>query len=179
MNLAHALRLLAVSIAALACAMPAAAQWAWRDAAGRMVYSDQPPPKSVPAKDVLRQPGMAPPRSGTAADVQGDVRAEAKAPAESTTPPARPAAPTVTEREIESRRRQQQMAETEKKAADEEARKAQVAENCERMRGYLRALEGGFRVARVNAAGQQEILDEAARAAERERTRAQIEQHCQ
>lgn len=179
MNLAHALRLLAVSIAALACAMPVAAQWAWRDAAGRMVYSDQPPPKSVPAKDVLRQPGMAAPRSGTAADVQADVPAEAKAPAESTRPPARPATPTVTEREIESRRRQQQLAETEKKAADEEARKAQVAENCERMRGYLRALEGGFRVARVNAAGQQEILDEAARTAERERTRAQIEQHCQ
>jgi len=179
MNLAHVLRLLAVSIVTLACAMPAAAQWAWRDAAGRMVYSDQPPPKSVPAKDVLRQPGMPASRSGMAADVQGEVPAEAKASTDSARPPDRPAPPAVTEREIESRRRQQQLAETEKKAADEEARKAQVAENCERMRAYLRALDGGFRVARVNAAGQQEILDETARAAERERTRAQIEQHCQ
>ena len=179
MNLAHALRLLAVSIIALAGAMPAAAQWAWRDAAGRMVYSDQPPPKSVPPKDVLRQPGMAPPRSGTAADVPGEVPAEAKAQSESTRPATRPAIPTVADREIESRRRQQQLAEAEKKAADEEARKAQAAENCERLRGYLRALEGGFRIARIDAAGKQEILDDAARTAERERTRAQIEQQCQ
>ena len=55
---------------------------------------------------------------------------------------------------------------------------AKNAENCERLRSYLRALEGGFRIARVNAAGQQEVLDDAGRAAETTRTRSQIEQNC-
>jgi hypothetical protein len=178
MNLAHTLLLAAVSAAALTCSMPAAAQWAWRDAAGKMVFSDQPPPKSIPAKDVVRQPATpatAPRQRGTG-EAQGEAPAEAKA--QASRPPAQAGTPTLAERDIESKQRQQQLAETEKKTADEEARKAQVAENCERMRGYLRALDGGFRVARVNAAGQQEILDDAARAAERERTRAQIEQQC-
>jgi len=175
MNLAHKLLLAAASAAALACSMPAAAQWAWRDAAGKMVYSDQPPPKSVPAKDLVRQPAAStvPRQRGLAVETQEEVPAQAKA-----APAAPPGAPTVAEREIESRRRQQQLAEAEKKTAEEEALRAKTAENCQRLRSYLRALEGGFRVARVNAAGQQEILDDAARAAETTRTRSEIEQSC-
>jgi len=170
MNLAHTLLL----AAALACSMPAAAQWVWRDAAGKMVFSDQPPPKSVSSRDIVRQPGPAPRRSA-APEATGDGAAATGTQAEA----ARTAAPTVTEREIESRRRQQQLADAEKKEADEESRKALLAENCERLRGYLRALEGGFRVARIDAAGQQQFLDDDARAADTERTRAQIEQFCQ
>ena len=47
-----------------------------------------------------------------------------------------------------------------------------------RLRGYQRALEGGHRIARVSAAGDKEILGDAQRASELERTRAQIEQNC-
>lgn len=159
-------------------AQPVAAQWAWRDASGKMVYSDQPPPVSVPARNIVRQPRDGAASAASAAGTpQGAGAADSKSQSGAAQAP-RPATPTVVEREIESRRRQQQLAEAEKKAADEEARQAKLAENCERMRGYLRALEGGFRLSRVNAAGQQEILDDAARAAERDRTRAEIEQSC-
>jgi len=177
MKLAHKLLLAAVSAAALACPLPAAAQWAWRDATGKMVYSDEPPPKSVPARDIVRQPAAPAVSRGRAV-----MDAPAEAPAEAATAPAgataAPRPPTVADREIESRRRQQQVAEAEKKAADEEALRRQTAENCERLRAYQRALDGGFRVARVNAAGEKEILGDAQRAAEIERTRAQIEQNC-
>jgi len=171
MNLAHKLLLAAVSAAALACSTAASAQWAWRDEAGKMVYSDQPPPKSVPAKNIVRQPP-------TPARPTAHVPAPAAAPAEAKAPPAPAATPTLAEREIESRRQQQQVAEAEKKAADAQVQQARNAENCERLRSYLRALQGGFRIARVNAAGQQEILDDAARAAETSRTRAEIERDC-
>jgi len=171
MNLAHKLLLAAVSAAALACSTAASAQWAWRDEAGKMVYSDQPPPKSVPAKNIVRQPP-------TPARPTAHVPAPAAAPAEAKAPPAPAATPTLAEREIESRRQQQQVAEAEKKAADEEAQRAQVAQNCERMRAYQRALDGGFRIGRINAAGQEEILDDAQRAAEKARMKAQIEQQC-
>lgn len=172
MNLARTVWLAAVA-AALACSLPAAAQWAWRDAGGRMVYSDQPPPKSVPAKDVVRRPAASAPAAPPV-----EAPAEAAMPAASNRPAARTGAAAVSDREIESRRRQQQQEEAEKKTADEEARAAKVAENCERLRAYLRALDGGHRVARVNAAGERQILDDAARAAESERTRAEIEQQC-
>jgi hypothetical protein len=174
MNIAKTLLLAALSAAALACSMPAFAQWAWRDASGKMVYSDQPPPKSVPARDIVRQPAGAPAARPAAPAEASAEPVEAKAPTTAT----RPAAPTWADREIESRRRQQQLAETEKKAADEEAQRAQVAQNCERMRAYLRALEGGFRIGRINAAGQEEILDDAQRAAEKARVGSQIEQQC-
>lgn len=178
MTLARLLLLAAVSTLLLGLSTTAAAQWAWRNAAGKMVYSDQPPPKSVPARDVVRQPAaavalpVAP--AGAAIDVPGEPKAQPQ--------PARPAAPsgakTTAEREMEARLRQQQVAEAQKKSAEDEARQAKVAENCERLRAYQRALDGGFRVARVNAAGQQEIMDDATRATERERTSAEIEQQC-
>jgi hypothetical protein len=181
MNLAQKLLLAAASAAALACSLPAAAQWAWRDSAGKMVYSDQPPPKSVPPKDIVRQPAPAPAadgrmRASPVAPAEAAAQQKAQPSASGTAAP--PRAPTIAEREIESRLRQQQLAEAEKKAADEEAQRKQMAENCERLRAYQRALEGGHRIARVGAAGEKEILGDAQRAAELERTRTQIEQSC-
>src|SRR5512137_1323407 len=88
MTLARTLLLVVAAAAALGTT-PAAAQWAWRDAAGRMVYSDQPPPKSVPARDILKQPVGAPARPAStepASEAAGGATAAA-------TKPAAPAAP--------------------------------------------------------------------------------------
>ena len=178
MNLAHKLLLAAAAAAALACSMPASAQWAWRDEAGKMVYSDQPPPKSVPAKNIVRQPPAAAAGRARAAGGTASAADDAKAQPSAAAPAAAAPAPTVAAREIEARQRQQQLAEAEKKAAGEEAQRAQVAENCERLRAYQRALEGGHRIGRINAAGEKEIIGDAQRAAEVDRIRAQIEQQC-
>jgi hypothetical protein len=172
MRLARKLLLAALSAAVLALPLSAQAQWAWRDATGKMVYSDQPPPKSVQARDIVRQPAAAPARRPSVPAEQPTATADAKAPAA----PARPATPA--EREVESRQRQQLLADAEKKAADEQMQRAQNAANCERLNAYLRALEGGHRIGLVNAAGEKEILGDAQRAAELERTRGQIEQNC-
>ena len=45
-------------LVALACAVPVVciAQWQWVDKDGRKVFSDQPPPPDVPAKNILKQP---------------------------------------------------------------------------------------------------------------------------
>lgn len=171
MNFARVLLLSTLAPVLLVWSAPTLAQWAWRDAAGRMVYSDQAPPKSVPQKDIVRQPASLP--RGTQAPPDS---ADTAQPAPQRAAAARP--PSATDREIAARLEQQKLAEAQKKAADEEAQQARIAENCERLRSYLRALEGGYRVGRVNAAGQQEFLDDQARAAERERARGEIEQYC-
>jgi len=171
MNSSRVLLLSALASALLAWSLPALGQWAWRDAAGRMVYSDQPPPKSVPGKDIVRQPAAPGPRSIDLPDATASTAKAAPQPS-----PAR--APSSSDREIAAKLQQLKLAEAQKRAADDEAQQARLAENCERLRGYQRALEGGFRVARINASGQQEVLDDATRAAERERTRNEIEQQC-
>lgn len=168
------------AIATLVTAAPATAQWAWRDGTGKMVFSDQSPPKSVPEKNIVRRPeAPAEPRYNAPAANPTEGTEQPKPAIEVPKPVAKAAAPqTLAEREIESRRRQQEQAEAKNKAADEERRKTQMAENCERLRSYQRALNDGLRIARVNPAGEREVLDDPARAAEIERTRSQIQQHC-
>ena len=154
-------------------ALPAAAQWAWRDSTGRTVYSDQPPPASVKPSQVLRQPSTqsfgTPAADNTPApETKGDGKDAPK-----TSGPK-----TLAEREMESRKRSQEAAENEKKQAEEQARTEQVAAECQRMRGYLRSLEDGQRIARTDAQGNREFLDDAQRASEVRRVRDGISRNC-
>ena len=49
-----------LALAALALALPCAAQWKWRDAQGHIQYSDRPPPNEVRDRDILTRPAAAP-----------------------------------------------------------------------------------------------------------------------
>ncbi len=157
------LRRAGVALLCLAVALPATAQWAWRDDAGRTVYSDRPPPPSVRKEQILRQPAA------------GALAAPA-APAPAAAPAAAPR--TLAEQEQAFRKRQQERAEAEKKQAEEQALAARRQQECERARGYLRQLEDGVRIARVDAQGNQVILDDAQRSAEITRARELIAASC-
>jgi hypothetical protein len=155
-----------------AFALPAVAQWAWRDETGRTVYSDRPPPANVKSEQILRQPGTqtfgtANNANPSAADAKGDGKEAAK-----------PGPKTLAEREMEFRKRMQESAEAEKKQSDEQAHNDQRAAECERMRGYLKALEEGQRIARTDAQGNREILDDAQRATEVQRVRDAMSRSC-
>ena len=65
------------------------------------------------------------------------------------------------------------------KVADDEATRARRAQECERARSYLRALEEGQRVARPTADGGREFLDDAQRAEELQRMRQNVTSLCQ
>lgn len=140
------------------------AQWAWKDDTGRMVYSNLPPPANVKASQIVRQPTAAAP-----ADAEPGKPAAA--------PPA-PATKTWAERDAEFRKRQQERADGERKAQEEEQKAAQKAADCQRSRGYLKALEDGVRVTRTDAAGNREFLDDTQRAAEIERMRKAVADFC-
>jgi hypothetical protein len=172
MSLAAALGLLLVSFA-----LPAAAQWAWRDEAGRTIYSDRPPPANVRSDQILRQPGTqtfgtANPNNAPQPETKGDGKGDAK-------DASKPAAPkTLAEREMEFRKRMQETADAEKKQGEEAARNEQRAAECERLRGYLRALEEGQRISRTDAQGNREVLDDAQRASEVRRVREGMSRSC-
>lgn len=163
---------LAVAFVAGTFAAGASAQWAWKDDNGRLVYSNIPPPASVKAAQIVRQPGAAPQSARTGAPA--DVDAEKPA----TAPTAPNASKTYAERDAEFRKRQQERTDNERKAQEEQQKAAQKSVECERSRGYLRALEDGVRITRTDAAGNREYLDDAQRAAEMDRMRKAIREVC-
>ena len=158
---------------------PSEAQWAWKDGNGRRVYSDRPPPQEVKPTQIVRQPStqvLANPAPASGPLDDAGKPSDAK---NSDTKSAAPNAPkTTAEREMEFRKRQQERAENEKKAAEEQTKNAAKTAECDRARGYMKSLEDGVRIQRTDAAGNREFLDDAQRAAEVERTRKIVQNAC-
>lgn len=158
---------------------PSEAQWAWKDGNGRLVYSDRPPPSDIKPTNIVRQPNTQTlanpaPASGPLDDT--GKPADAK---NSDTKNAAPGAPkTIAERDMEFRKRQQERADSDKKAAEEQTKTATKTAECDRARGYMKSLEDGVRITRTDASGNREFLDDAQRAAEADRTRKIIQSTC-
>lgn len=127
----------------------------WKDKSGQYVYSDNPPPGNIPSRMLRR-------------DAVGEV----------SLPAANPTAPTTADRDLESKKRQQEQTEKQAKADKDSADAKAKAQNCETAKNQLAALESGQRIARFNAQGEREFLDDAQRSAEVERTRKIIADSC-
>lgn len=144
---------------------PATAQWAWRDKAkdNQVTYSDRPPPSDVPDKDILKRPNQ-PATYAPAPAVSASEAALSK--------------PRLVDTSLEAKRKEaeKQAAAQKKMEADKIA--AARAENCERTRKQLRALESGARMSSTNAKGELEPMDDAARAAEVARAREVVASDC-
>ena len=159
---------------------PSEAQWAWKDGNGRVVYSDRPPPSDIKPAQITRQPSTQvlanpAPASGPLDDAGKPTDAknsDAKNAAPSNAPK------TIAEREMEFRKRQQERADSDKKAAEEQTKNATKTAECDRARGYMKSLEDGVRVTRTDAAGNREFLNDEQRAAETDRTRKIIQSTC-
>jgi hypothetical protein len=172
MKRSSALCLLAA--ATLAVPVQALAYWQWRDANGRMVYSDVPP--SAAAAKVLRAPGR------FAGEFQPVEAANATAPAPAAPAPAKAAAkpaaaPAPTPEEAFQKRREASL-----KAATEEARKeSEAAERearCVQLRSYANGLQQGMRAAVAGPDGSLQHLNSDQRQAEMLKTNASLEKNC-
>lgn len=152
-----------IALLALVCSAPlaASAQWQWLDNAGRKVFSDQPPPADIAPNRILKAPGG---RAGATA-----MAVPVAAPATAAPAPATAAAlpkPTGKDKELEAKKKEKEAADTARKKAEEEKVAAMRADNCTRAKSSKATFDSGVRVARTNAKGEREIMDDAARAAE-------------
>lgn len=162
--------LLVVALIGATVALPAAAQWKWKDARGQVQYSDLPPPQGTPDKDILQRPNGALARS---------VPAPAAAPAAAASGASAPLlAVKGTDPALEAKRKEQEAAEAAKKKAEEQRVAAVKADNCMRARSQLRTLESGVRIARTNDKGEREILDDQQLAGEVRRARDVMASDC-
>ncbi|MFN5047273.1 DUF4124 domain-containing protein [Roseateles sp.] len=150
-------------------------QWKWRDASGKVLYSDLPPPAGIPDKDILqRPPGQRVPV--VVRPITPAAATPAAAPA--SVAPKASAAPSRAEQERQNRARQEQEQQARKQKEEERRLAEQRAENCKRATSHLRMIEDGMRISRRNEAGETEFLDERQRAEEAQRTRAIISSDC-
>lgn len=149
----------------------AMAQWQWVDATGRKVFSDTPPPASVPDKDVLKRPSL---RTPALTAVATPTPTGAAASTNTV------AAPKLSGRDeqLEARKKQAEEAELAKKKAEEERQAKARADNCERAKRAKATIDSGIRIATTNTQGEREIMDDTARAAEARRLDELIRSDC-
>lgn len=156
----------------------AMAQWAWTDEEGRAVFSDRAPAASVPDKRIFKRPAPVKltPNQEPAPNAGTDA-ASAK-----TASPALPAASTPQaaglDKELAERKKKAEQAQAEQRKLEEERVNKLKADNCERARQAQKTLESGVRLSRINAQGEQEVLDDTARAAETKRLQAIVASDC-
>ena len=151
----------------LVALVPAHAQYVWKDSRGQLHASDQPPPRDVADKDVIRRPAAARPAAVPAA-----VPASAAAAAR----PRSASAPV--DPELAQRRARVEQDAQAKAQADDQKLAAQRAENCQRARAHLATLESGTRLVRVNPQGERIVVDDAVRNREAAEARGVMASDC-
>jgi hypothetical protein len=158
--------LIALMAAATLC-LPAMAQWKWTDANGNAQYSDRPPPPGTPDSKVLLRP------SATARPMA--------APAAPASAASGPVLRTV-DAELEAKRKKAETDAKQEAAAKAQAEADRVAkakaENCNLAKSQAATLNDGIRIARVNAKGEREYLDDNQRAQEASRAQSVMATDC-
>lgn len=150
-------------------ALPASAQWKWRDKNG-VQYSDLPPPAGVTEADILQRPTAA------------TRKTNAPVPAASAASGSPGLAPKTIDSELEARRKKTEEDASARKKTEEKAEETRVAaaraDNCTRAQAQLRTLDSGVRLAQMNEKGERIVMDDNARASETKRARDMIAQNC-
>jgi hypothetical protein len=172
----HLIRAISTVVAAVLAliALPAEAQWKWKDKSGHVQYSDLPPPVGTPDQDVLARPS-AQRRNNPASPLQA---ASAASSAQLVGSASSPLAPKLVDPELEAKRKKAEADQAVKNKAEEERIAAVKADNCARARAQLRTFDSGIRVTRTNEKGEREFLDDKQRADETQHAKDAIAADC-
>jgi hypothetical protein len=171
--------LLAVLAAGLV-ALPADAQWKWKDKGGHVQYSDLPPPPGTAEGDILARPSASMRRSSPSNPAALNAApAAAPAPASAASVAGAASAPRLADPELEAKRKKAEAEAAAKAKVEQEKLAAARADNCTRARAQLVTLKSGIRMAQTNAkTGEREFLDDQQRAKETRRTEDVISTDC-
>lgn len=154
------------------------AQWQWLDKDGRKVFSDRAPGAEIPEKNILKRPSGLRPAPAAPVVAAEDAAAAPGAPAAAPAAPASAAKGAGVDKDLEAKKKQAAEADAAKRKADEDRIAKAKADNCARAKQAKATFESGMRVSRTNAAGEREVMDEAARAAEVKRIQGIIDTDC-
>ena len=160
---------LALSSALLICCGSVQAQtYQWKDASGKTIISDTPPPSNVQKK---RSVGVQQPKltTGSPASETDENNTE-----QDVSPAVQPSTPaTMAEKDLEYRKRQQEAKEKADKEAKEAAATRDRRDNCDRARANYRMLQSDIPV----IVGDKD-MSQKQRQQEMERTRRIMQESC-
>jgi uncharacterized membrane protein len=163
-------------IALIGLATLAQAQWSWKDASGRRVFSDQPPPPSVSERDILKRPlNLKTPT--TIEQTIGTATTTTLASTLTSTVAALPKA-SGKDTELEKKKKESEDKEATKKQAETERVAAAKKENCDRAKRSKAGLDSGVRISMPNAKGENEPMNDATRASETKRLQEIMASEC-
>lgn len=158
----------------------AGAQWIWKNAKGSKVYSDTPPPASVPKSRIIKSPRQAAAASQkrrrtlankpvglvdakVARGEMDDASVEAKGDGADSKKEGKDSMSEL-DKKVEAKRKKKEAAQKEKEQAEEEKlaqeRRAQQEKNCKRIAQAKRNLTSGSRISAVGEDGQKRFLSE-------------------
>ena len=146
---------------------PADAQWKWISPSGVVHYSDQPPPPTISARDILARPAVAALHAPSpVASGASDAAGQGKGPESQ--------AARKLQSKLEEDKRAKAAAQRLQQQVSEQAR----LDRCLQARRQLQALNSGLRVRQVDAQGNRNFLDDAQIAAQRQQAAAMIAATC-
>jgi hypothetical protein len=151
----------------LSIALPAHAQWKWKDASGKIQYSDLPPPSGTPEANILQRPagqqlGVMVLRDGKPVNVPAAEAAKASAPSKA-------------DLDAQAKQKQDQADQLARQKADQARVAQQKRDNCAAARENLATLQSGVRL-RTGTDGA--IMDDAQRNAAVDRAQQIINSDC-
>ena len=171
-----------IALASLTLASHALAQvYTWKDANGRVQFSDQPPPNAdikptKPPAGPKYAPAVAAPNTKTnapSAQSAGVAQSDPKA------APATQSGPKNWQaKDLEYKQRRAAELEAENKRKQEEAKAEEKKRYCEGLRNNVAMFERGGRVTNTNAQGERSFMDDSQMKQEAERARGQLTRDC-
>ncbi|WP_158291690.1 DUF4124 domain-containing protein [Lampropedia puyangensis] len=176
----------AVMALSLMAAGAALAQWQWVDESGKKVYSDRPPPITVPESNILKSPKGAP-SAPTPRVVEPAAQAGSESPEQALAPKQAESVQEDAELKVKAEQLKNKEAEASSKESAEVAQKnAQIEKdnaaarqrNCTNARNRLAQLEPGKRVMTTGADGAVGFMDDKTRAAEHKTAQEMMQANC-
>ena len=145
-TMARTLVALLAVLAASLIALPAEAQWKWRDKGGHVQYSDLPPPPGTPDGDIL-----APAERDDAPRRYRQRRTRRRCRRRQRCAAASAPRCAAGDPELEAKRKKAEAEAAAKNKAEQERIAASKLDNCSRARAQLTTLDSGIRLAQTNA----------------------------
>ena len=138
----------------------------WKDANGKIHYSDQPPPANAKEETTVkpRKPAAAPTAApAPAGKGAGATKTKTK---------------TYVEQEADFKKRQVEAAKREDEEKKKVADAAEKKQNCDRARAQLSSLQAGGRVTQTNVKGEREYMSDAQIAQAMEAGKKSVDSWC-
>lgn len=139
-------------LAAVVVATAYADIYSWKESSGSTAYGDHPPSGATQVRKLDKLSTPTPDQAGKDKS--------------------------ISEQELDFRKRRTADAETKTKLEQEKAHSEERKRACDQNRAHLRALESGQRIVRFNGNGEREVMDDQQRAAETTLVRNALESQC-